>query len=234
MTELNLASLIKNMPMFSQFAPNEIEQLSQKVQQIRLKKSDLLFKRDEQGSQIFFVIFGKIKLFHPAPTQNESEKIFRIVASGESFAEAVAFLKRPYPVHAEAIEDSLLLGFKMDGLAQIMQTNSNLALKMLAGLSTRIHTLHHEIESLRMKSGMERTVYYLVSLTNENNKGTQKIHLPTTKQNIASLLNIKPETFSRYLAALEKKNLIKVEGREIQIESIEKLKEFCESPEGDL
>jgi CRP-like cAMP-binding protein len=234
MSDLNLASLIKNMPMFSQFTAIEIEQLAQKVQQIRIKKSEVLFKRDENGNQIFYVIFGKIKLYHPTALQNESEKIFRIVAAGESFAEAVAFLKRPYPVNAEAIEDSLLLGFKIEALTQLLQSNPNLSLKMLAGLSSRIHTLHFEIESLRVKSGMERTVYYLASLINENNKGIQKIHLPTTKQNIASLLNIKPETFSRYLAALEKKNLIKVEGREIEIENIDNLKEYCESHIGNL
>jgi CRP-like cAMP-binding protein len=234
MNEVNLSSLIKSMPLFSQFSGPEIDQLAQKVQQIRLKKSDLLFKKDELGAQIFFVIFGRIKLFHQALSQNEAEKIFRIVPAGESFADAVAFLKKPYPVNAEALEDSLLLGFKVDALTQLMQSNSVLAFKMLAGLSQRIHTLHHTIESLRTKSGMERCIYYLISLSNENSKDPQKFHLATTKQNIASLLNIKPETFSRYLATLEKKDLIKVEGRGIEIPSIDKLKEFCESTEEDL
>jgi CRP-like cAMP-binding protein len=81
---------------------------------------------------------------------------------------------------------------------------------------------------------LERCIYYLISLTSESTKGPQKIHLPTTKQNIASLLNIKPETFSRYLATLEKKNLIRVEGREIEMQEISKLKEFCESVAEEL
>jgi CRP-like cAMP-binding protein len=234
MNEVNLSGLIKSMPIFSQFTGVEIDQLSQKVQQLRLKKAELLFNKDEIGSQIFFVIFGRVKLFHSPSSQSETEKIFRIVPAGESFAEAVAFLKKPYPVNAEALEDSLLLGIKVDSLIQLMQSNNLLAFKMLAGLSARIHTLHHNIESLRIQSGLERCIYYLISLTNENSKGTQKIHLATTKQNIASLLNIKPETFSRYLATLEKKNLIKVEGREIELQDLDKLKAFCQTVNEDV
>jgi CRP-like cAMP-binding protein len=50
--------------------------------------------------------------------------------------------------------------------------------------------------------------------------------LPASKQNIASQLNLAPETFSRVLSSLSEKNLIQVKGRTITVLDRQLLRDF--------
>ena len=71
------------------------------------------------------------------------------------------------------------------------------ARRMLAGLSMRLHSLIADVESYSLRSSAQRVIGYLLQQAPDDEQGPTEITLPTSKQVIASRLNLTPETLSR-------------------------------------
>jgi CRP/FNR family transcriptional regulator, dissimilatory nitrate respiration regulator len=94
------------------------------------------------------------------------------------------------------------------------------ALRMLAGISRRLHGLVHDVEAYALHSGLQRVIGYLLrdqdGADGAANAGVT-ISLPVSKATIASRLSLTPEYFSRVLHELESAGLIEIDKRDIRI-----------------
>jgi CRP-like cAMP-binding protein len=99
---------------------------------------------------------------------------------------------------------------------------------MLAGLSIRMHQLVQDIEMLSLQSCTQRFIGYIlqISADDADDADADSITLPASKTTIASLLNLTPETLSRTMTKLQQAGLIEVNGKDIVISNIAKLREF--------
>jgi CRP-like cAMP-binding protein len=102
-------------------------------------------------------------------------------------------------------------------LLDAMDTNSMLSRKMLASLSTRLHELLGDMESCTLRTSTQRVVCFLIQSAPADAALSFDVVLPSSKQNVASQLNLAPETFSRVLGHLSDKGLITVKGRTITV-----------------
>jgi len=93
-------------------------------------------------------------------------------------------------------------------------------------LSARLHELLGDMESCTMRTSMQRVVCYLVQAAPAGDSAEFEIVLQASKQNIASQMNLAPETLSRVLSDLSEKNLIKVKGRTIAVLDRQQLRNF--------
>ena len=110
-------------------------------------------------------------------------------------------------------------------LAEV-EGNSTFALRMLAGLSRRLHGLIKDVEGYALHSGVQRVIGYLLSDGQDDNasvSGAITVSLPVSKAAIASRLSLTPEYFSRVLNELETAGLIRVDKRDIHIVNAERL-----------
>lgn len=140
------------------------------------------------------------------------------------------FMDRPYPVFAEAIADSLLLHVSKDAVFDLLVNDPSFARHMLAGLSMRLHSLVQDVESYSLRSSAQRVIGYLLqNCPNDGNgscEGSIEITLPTSKQIIASRLNLTPETLSRIFHDLAEAKLIGVQGKQITVNNLKQLREY--------
>jgi CRP-like cAMP-binding protein len=72
---------------------------------------------------------------------------------------------------------------------------------------------------------MQRVIGYLLQHVPDQT-GSAELALPTSKQVIASRLNLTPETLSRILHELAEAQLIRVHGRQITIIDLARLRQF--------
>ena len=101
-----------------------------------------------------------------------------------------------------------------------------LALRMLAGLSRRLHGLVHDVQAYALQSGVQRVIGYLLrghEPEDGASKGEVTVSLPVSKATVASRLSLTPEYFSRVLRELEDAALIEVDKRDIRILDVERL-----------
>lgn len=224
MQRANIPQVIAHLPLFRELSPEQKESVLTGVQELRFDKGAQIFQKGDPVRGLHVVVFGQIKLYLPSVQGNE--KVVEIIGPQQSFGEAVMFLDRPYPVCAEALADTLLLHISRDSIFRLLETDPSFARRMLAGLSMRLHSLLSDVESYSLRSSAQRVVGYLLQHSPEEADGSAEVTLPTSKQVIASRLNLTPETLSRVFSELVNHKLIEVQGRAITILDVQRLRGF--------
>lgn len=224
-SRIDIPALLVRLPLFQALTPEQVDQVSQHTRSKRLPKGEMLFQKGDLAHGFYVIIFGQVKLAFPS--SNGNEKVVEIIGPKQSFGEAAVFAQRPYPVFAQAIADTLLLHISRDVIFELLETDISFARHMLAGLAMRMHALIQDVESYSLRSSAQRVIGYLLQLcTNDSLEGSAQITLPTSKQIIASRLNLTPETLSRILHDLTEARLIEMQGKRIAISDLQRLREY--------
>jgi CRP-like cAMP-binding protein len=191
---------------------------------VRAERGEILFHRGDPVSGFHAIVYGQVKLAFVSA--GGDEKVVEILGPGQSFGEAVMFMRRPHVVTAQALADSLLLYVDREAVFDEIKHDPDFAARMIAGLSRRLHQLVGDLEAYSMRSGTERVIGYLLSTGAEGvpEQGACSVTLSTTKGVVASRLNLTQEHFSRILHDLTAAGLIKVQGRTVHIVDVERLR----------
>ena len=94
------------------------------------------------------------------------------------------------------------------------------ALRMLAGISRRLHGLVRDVQAYALHSGAQRVIGYLLRDLSDRGRVSDKpftVSLPVSKATIASRLSLTPEYFSRVLHELESAGLLRIDKRDVHI-----------------
>ncbi|UOD33941.1 Crp/Fnr family transcriptional regulator [Deferribacteraceae bacterium V6Fe1] len=180
---------------------------------VKKNKKEIFFFEDQEGENIYFLAAGHIKLYK---TNDEGkEAIIHFVKPGELFAEILLYLRNRYPVTAEAVVDSVALAINSKKLYQLIKEHPDISMKLIGMMAQRIKYFLNMVENLTLSDARNRLLRYLTVLADKNKDN--KVILPASKGDIAILLGIAPETFSRLLKKLTEENIIKVNGKEIEL-----------------
>ena len=210
--------------MFSNMQPEELQRVARGCVLERIERGKVLFRTGEMSQAFHIVVLGQVKLCVISPAG--VEKVIELCGPGHSFAEAVMFMNAPHLVNAQTLTETLLLTVEKNAVLREIEADSRFALRMLAGISRRLHGLIKDVEGYALHSGMQRVISYLLrDLVDAGGAVPQSIivSLPVSKSTIASRLSLTPEYFSRVLHELETAKLITVQRRDIHIHDTAKL-----------
>ena len=213
MTHDDLTTTLGNIPLFASLDDDELGVIAHATHHHRLLRGEMLFQKGDPALGFYYLIEGQVKLALLAP--DGQEKVIQLIEPGMTFGEAVMFIERPFPAYAEALRASQLLFIPRMPLIEAVNGNPGFALKLLAGLSARLHGMVNEIEALSTRNATQRVIGFLVADRGHDDADT--LALPASKALIASQLNLTPETFSRVLHDLQQRQLIEVDGRTIRL-----------------
>ena len=212
------------LPMFQALSSEQLASLVSATREKRLQKGEILFHKGDRPRGFYLVVSGQVKLAIASPQGNE--KVVDILGPRQSFGEALMFMDRPYPVFAQALSDTVLLLVPQAEVFELLETDALFARRMLAGLSMRLHALVQDVESYTLRSSAERVIGYLLQQSDPETPGQQQVALPASKQVIASLLNLTPETLSRVFHDLSSAGLINVQGKHVHILDVSRLGQY--------
>jgi CRP/FNR family transcriptional regulator, dissimilatory nitrate respiration regulator len=236
LSQFDLPRYLSMLPLFQDMKAAELQRLAQGCRLRQLARGDEVFHIGEPCTEFHVTVSGQVKLFAISPAGQE--KIIEIVGPGNSFAEALMFTDKPYFINAQALTDTLLLSVSKHSVMQEIESDSKFCMRMLAGLSRRLHGLVSDVQAYSLHSGVERVIGYLMrdmpqdvrngadAVPGAASDGEQRVLLPVSKAAIASRLSMTPEYFSRVLHELEAKGLIEMDKREIRIPDPSKLVRF--------
>jgi len=224
MDKAGIASLLPKFSLLSELDSDQIDSVAAETQFLNSQRGEILFNRGDPTSGLYLLYRGQVKLAVTSP--QGTEKIIGLIGPGESFGEAIIFLDRPfYPVYAQATTESQLLLVSKHVIFDLLARDNTVARKMLAGLSLRNHQLVQDIESVSLLTSTQRLIGYLLQMSADSSDSS-RVTLPASKTNIASLLNLTPETLSRTLLKLNQEGLIEVHGKDITITNVAGLRRF--------
>jgi CRP-like cAMP-binding protein len=224
--KIKTRAFLANLPLFKELASGDIDRIAARTTELHVPRGEILFNKGDPCSGFHLVIYGQVKLSFV--TSSGSEKVVEIVGPGMSFGEALMFMEKAYVVMAQTLADSLLLHVSKEAVFDGLVRDPTLAKRMLAGMSRRLHDLVADVESYSLQSGTQRVIGYLLRQSDDETGAAPSyaVTLPTSKAIIASRLNLTPEHFSRILHDLAGAGLIGVEGREVRILEVTKLRDY--------
>ena len=214
----DLPRYLSVLPLFTDMSADELQRLAKGCQLRRINRDDMVFRVGQPCQEFHVTVIGQVKLFAISPSGQE--KVIELVGPGNSFAEALMFTNRPYIINAQALTETLLLTIGKEAVLAEIAHDPRFALRMLAGISRRLHGLVKDVEGYALLSGLQRVIGYLLRDQDmaEGRRGEAiTVSLPVSKATIASRLSLTPEYFSRVLHELETAELIEVDKRDIRI-----------------
>ena len=214
----DLPRYLSVLPLFTEMSAPELKRMSDGSQLRRLGRGDAVFRVGEPCEEFHVAVTGQVKLFAISPSGQE--KVIEIVGPGGSFAEALMFTGRPYIINAQALTDTLLLTVGKQAVLAEIGRDPRFALRMLAGISRRLHELVNDVEAYALHSGLQRVIGYLLRDQDGEDgiaDAAVTVSLPVSKATIASRLSLTPEYFSRVLHDLKSAGLIEIDKRDIRI-----------------
>jgi CRP/FNR family transcriptional regulator, dissimilatory nitrate respiration regulator len=215
------------LPLFNDLSPAELRQVADGCTLRRLARGDMVFRMGDACHEFHVVVTGQVKLFVLSPAGQE--KVVELIGPGQSFGEAIMFTDRPYILSAQSLADTLLLTVSKRAVLAEIERDHRFALRMLAGVSRRLHGLVHDVEAYALHSGLQRVIGFLLrdqALEDSEPCAVRTVSLPVSKATIASRLSLTPEYFSRVLHELEAHGLIEIDRRDIRILDAQRLSAY--------
>jgi CRP/FNR family transcriptional regulator len=217
-------------PLFSGLESSDLRRLEAIAVTKTLKRGETLFLEGDHAEGFYAVVKGLIKVYKIG--SDGREQVLHLVGPGHTFAEAALFGEGRYPANAEAVQPSELKLIPKRPFVELLRTEPELALKMLASLSHWMKRLLALVETLSLKNVEARLADYIISRAREEGlpmKNGIAVTLDVEKKMIAARLGTISETLSRSLKKLKDRELIREEGSRIIITNLKALEELAES-----
>lgn len=215
-------AILANSLLFNGLPAQQLREMAAICIAKRYRRGESIFFEGDPGIGFYMVASGKVKIFKTS--LEGKEQILHIFGPGEPFGEVPVFHGDPFPANAETLTEAELLFFPRTEFVGLVSANPSLALNMLAMLALRLRRFTTQIENLSLKEVPGRLAFYLLYLTEEQER-SDRVVLDIPKGQLASLLGTSSETLSRIFAKMTEEGLIRVEGKTIDLLDIERLKE---------
>ena len=205
---------IAGIPIFEGLSPEQHRDLAAIAREQPFDAGEIIFSEGDPADGFYVVIDGKVKIFKLS--LDGKEQILHLFEASEPFGEVPVFTGGVFPAYAQAVKKSRTVFFPRRELIDLIRRNPDLALNLLAVLSIRLKRFTNLIEDLSLKEVPSRLAAYILILSDRFG-GAADIELDITKTQLAGVLGTIPETLSRILARMVRREFIRVDGPRIAI-----------------
>lgn len=219
----NVMKALESCPLFNDMRQEQICQMIYMAgyKTMELKKNDIYQTCGDMAEEAVIVTKGELsaRLTGMSGRQVEVIKIKR----GDIIAPCFIFASdRKLPVDIEATEDSKILRIKRQQLSVLIDTNEQIRRNFIRYLSDIGSYLATKIGFLSLMTIREKIIYFLRSEVVVQH--SLNIKLNTTRQRLAESFAVQKFSLLRCLAELAKDNIIRINGKNIEIVDIHRLR----------
>jgi|ERR1044071_287555 CRP/FNR family transcriptional regulator len=209
-----LINTLRTCQLFAGLPASDLQKIAAVTVRKSLEKGEYLFHEREPAVGFYAVQSGAVNV-HRVNAAGK-EQIIHIFRPGETFAEAALATEHGYPADACAVEPSQVLIIQKEGFLDLLRRQPELALRMLASMSSHLRILVGQLEDLALKDVETRLANWLLKRCPDAKlQQPVTIQLSMTKRVLAAELGTVSETLSRTLAKLRGQKLIAVKGKSI-------------------
>jgi len=222
---MHTEDFLRQVPLFHSLRSGDIELLSSSIRIQSLKKGEVLFRKGSEGTVLYIIKKGRIKIV--LPSRAGDEVILVIFSETDFFGEMALLDSISRSADAIALEACELLVLSGSDFLTFLMKNKSAIQAVLASLSMRLRKTDDHLEDTCFLNISARFAKKLIELAETYNPGDSNgllIDLDLTQSDLASMIGATRESVNKELRLLREKGLITTRGNRIQITNVERLK----------
>ena len=175
-----------------------------------LKAQTVLFREGDPARQSYLVLKGRLKL--GKVHELGKEVLIRYIGPGELAAMITVLEGRDYPVTAETVGETRVVGWDRRTMLQIMADYPQLSINMIRNSMDRLEDLQSrylELHAEQVEKRIARSLLRIMKQSGRRSGDEIIIDFPISRQELADYTGTTLYTVSRTLSAWEKKGWVK-------------------------
>ena len=220
---------LKSVPIFSELSPNTLQRISGLGTIRSYAKNAVILSEEEDGSALFVIISGKVKVCRTSNDDVSKEVILSIINPSDFFGEMALLDGLNRSASVIAMEDSQLFIIQRGDFLDLLYEHPEVSVALLQELTQRLRASSMKIKALSLKDAEGKVATVLLQLADDVGKikhGTVEIEKLPFQHELANMAGTSRETISRTLHSFAKKGLVELDGSKLRIINYENFKEL--------
>jgi CheY-like chemotaxis protein len=186
-------------------------------------KDKIIYEEGNNSNYIYLIISGLIKC-HKLDEQGK-QLTTALYKEDDLFGYTSFTQNLAYQESATAIKETRLVGLSKKALTNVLNKNHQVTLELIELLTEDLAVVKNQLLQMAYSSVNKKTANTILKFVEKLN-GKPEDQIKISRNDLASVAGIATETLIRTISSFKKQGIIKIEGRNIRILDLEKLKEI--------
>jgi CRP/FNR family cyclic AMP-dependent transcriptional regulator len=216
---------LKQVPLFRALPPGEALRMATLLKKQTLRKGDTLFREGQEGTALYIIIAGKIKISRQS--RDGDEMILAVLGRGDFCGEMALLDGLPRSADAFALEETYLYGLNRRDFLDHVLNNEMAVHAVLSALSRRLRKADDIIEDiffLNVSSRLAKRLIDLAEAAGYKEGQVEPVRLSVSQKDLAAMVGATRESVNKELRALRERDLIAVSGNTLLVLNVEDLR----------
>ncbi|GGG33411.1 response regulator [Bizionia arctica] len=190
---------------------------------IHFSEGDVIYRQGEHSNAIFLINQGIVKCHNL--DEKGKELITSLYKEDDLFGYTSFIQNIPYQESATAVKETTLVSVSKNILKEVLENNHHVALELIQLLTDNLFNVKEQLLQMAYGSVNQKTAQTIIKFSEKlNRKPDEPIRI--SRNDLASVAGIATETLIRTMTHFKKQGLIEIEGRNIRILDLERLKDI--------
>ena len=215
---------LRNIGIFRDLKKESLEKIHNILEERTYLKGEDIFLEGQCAKGVFIIKSGKVKIYKSSSFGKEH--ILHILSDGNAFAEVCILSNSVYPASSKALEDSIVYIIDNKKLEKLIIENGDISLEIIKLMSKRLIDISKQVETVALRDSLGKVSSLILRMLNENKAGIKNesiIKLDLSRQDMASMVSLTRESFTRSLIKLKEMGIIELNKDEIKVKDIDNL-----------
>ena len=187
-------------------------------------KNEVIYTEGQSSKYIYLITQGAVKSY--IFDQNGKELTTALHKEDDLFGFTSFSKNIPYQDTATALKKTEVVGITKSELSAVLEKNHKVTLALIQLLTIDLLGIKNQLLQMAYSSVHKKTASTLLKFAEKINPKPEDL-IKISRSDLASVAGIATETFIRTMADFKKQGLIEMEGRNIKIINLDKLKHMC-------
>ncbi len=203
---------LEDIPMFSHLPKPYFATLNDKLFIKKYKKNSIVFYEGDKSNYMYILLEGSVKMYKTTPKGNQIH--INILQAPSLIGEYACFEQQPFPATCEFVTDGTMGLLPFDVILELLG-NKDFSYEIIKSLTGKVMLLSALIHKETVLSSEAKVADIIVN--------KPQVFQRLKNSEIASILNLTPETLSRILAKFKREKIISLKNHKLDILDRDKL-----------
>jgi CRP-like cAMP-binding protein len=230
MTTADRRAILANHMLFAHLTPGEMDQVLQRAHVARYRQGQAILLKGSPGTGMMAVLKGRVRI--SAPSSDGREIVLNVIEEGEIFGEIGLLDGKDRTADAVAQTDCELLVIERRNFIPFIESNPQVALRLLAVLCERLRRTTEQVEDvlfLELPARLAKKLLGLAASSAERTPAGHRIATRLSQRELGAMVGMSRESINKQLRQWQNDGIVAVTGGRIELIDERALRELAEA-----